>query len=534
MPHVITQSCCKDASCVAVCPVDCIRPARDEVFVDTSMLFIDPGVCIDCGACVDACPVDAIQYDADLPASSTWLEQMNADYFRSHPLHSDFSSDAPAHPGVDAGALRVAIVGAGPAACYAAAELLESDGVEVALFERLPTPYGLIRAGVAPDHQDTKSVTRLFERAFDSDRLDCHLNVAVGRDITHADLLAHHHAVVYAVGASASRRLGIPGEDLAGCVAAADFVGWYNGHPDHADREFDLAGPTVVIVGNGNVSLDVARMLVLDARSVAVTDTADHALLALDRSTVEEVVILARRGPRHAAFSVAEFAALGELPRIDVVIESDDLAAEAGDDVETTWKLKTARAFAARSRTEGNKRIVFRFGVDPVRLRGSEAVDGIEIETPAGTEVIDTALVIRSIGYRGEAVTDLPFDDDAAVVPNDRGRVLGADGGPLDGVYVTGWIKRGARGVIGSNRTCAKETVDRLWSDHDAGRLTRDVRGAAAVRNLLRGRSIEPVDWDGWRRIDAAERDAVAATGRPRRKLTALDELVVAASPRPE
>ena len=492
------------------------------------MLFIDPETCIDCGACLTECPVDAIYFDEDLPASSATFAKMNADYFEAHPLASDFTSEPAAHPGVEAGALRVAIVGAGPAACYAAAELLESDGVEVNMFERLPTPYGLIRAGVAPDHQDTKSVTRVFGRAFQTDRLTCHLNVEVGRDLSHDELVSHHDAVIYAVGASASRLLDVPGETLDGCAAAGDFVGWYNGHPDHVDHQFDLTGPRVVIVGNGNVSLDVARMLLLDDDALHATDAADHAVTALRNSGVKEVVLLARRGPRHAAFSVAEFLALGDLPGVDVVIDSTDLDAKPGDDVETRWKLAAAREFAKRPRTAVNKRIVFQFQAKPLRLLGTHRVDAIEIDTPAGIQTIDTSFVLRSIGYRGEAIGDLPFDEDAAIVPNDGGRVLDADGTPVYGVYVTGWIKRGPRGVIGTNRACAKQTVAQLWSDYDAGRL--NPRIDHDVRGLLAERGISAADWDGWRRIDAFERDAGAAAGRPRRKITSRVELMAVAS----
>lgn len=530
MPHVITQSCCKDGSCVPVCPVDCIRPARDEAFTDTAMLFIDPETCIDCGACLSECPVDAIYYDEDLPPSSAQFATMNADYFRAHPLRSDFSSELPPHPGVDRGALRIAVVGAGPAACYAANLLLESDGVEVSVFERLPTPYGLIRAGVAPDHQDTKSITRVFEQAFLSDRATWHLNVDVGRDLTHDELLANHHAVIYAVGAADSRRLEIPGEELRGCVAAADFVAWYNGHPDHVGHGFDLTGRRVVIVGNGNVSLDIARMLLLDAGSLAVTDAAEHAVVALQKGAAEEVVILARRGPRHAAFSVAEFLALGNLPGVDVVIDSSDLHDEPGDDVETRWKLRVAREFATRPQTPGNKRITFKFRAAPLRLLGDEEVEAIEIDTPTGIQIIETPMVLRSIGYRGQAVADLPFDDDSAIVPNDRGRVFGGDGLPICGIYVAGWIKRGARGVIGTNRACAAETVEQVWSDYDAGRLARDIQSPDTVRRLLAERGITPLDWAGWRRIDAAELDNGVTARRPRQKFTSRAELMAAAS----
>jgi ferredoxin/flavodoxin---NADP+ reductase len=300
---VITQNCCKDASCVPVCPVDCIRPLDDS----TDMLFIDPETCIDCGACMDECPVDAIYYDEDLPAEQLNFLQMNAEYFRQHPLEPAALMAPQKHAPVAPGALRVAIVGAGPAACYAAAELVEIDNVEVNVFERLPTPFGLIRYGVAPDHQNTKAIVRIFERMFAIDRATCYLNVEVGAQISHDELAAHHHAVIYAVGARDGRVLNIPGEDLAGVYRAADFVGWYNGQPDHRAHDIDLTATRAVVIGNGNVALDIARVLLKDPASLAATDIADHALNTLASSGIREVVIVARRGFRDAAFSAGEF-----------------------------------------------------------------------------------------------------------------------------------------------------------------------------------------------------------------------------------
>ena len=529
MPHVITRSCCKDESCVSVCPVDCIRPARGEAFTDTAMLFIDPQTCIDCGACKDVCPVDAIQLDVNLPESLKRFEEMSADYFAAHPLESDFASETPPHPGISAGTLRIAIVGAGPAACYAAAELLESEGVEVSLFEKLPTPYGLVRAGVAPDHQDTKAVTQVFERALGSDRLDCYFNVEVGRDVTHDELAAEHHAVIYAVGAPAPRALEIPGEHLAGSVPAADIVGWYNGHPDHGHHRFDFTGPRAVIVGNGNVSLDVARVLLLDDHAlIAESDAVDHALTALARSAIDEVVILGRREPRHAAFSVSEFLALGSLPGIDIVVDSDDLDVRPGDDVETRWKLEAAREFANRPHDRNQKRIVFTFNATPTHIRGTERVTGLEIATPDGPEVIETSLVIRSIGYRGRPVAGMPFDSGSAVIPNDGGRIVSEQGAPMAGTYVTGWIKRGPSGVIGTNRACAKETVGQLWSDFGSGLLASDGSRRSDLRESLAQRGISALDWSAWQRINAAELSAGAAAHRPRRKITTRSEMMAA------
>ncbi len=531
MSYVITQNCCKDASCIAVCPVDCIRPSgAGGEFTDTEMLFIDPETCIDCGACMEECPVDAIYYEEDLPAELAIFRDMNARYFDRHPLTAGEPVSPADHPAVEPGALRVAVVGAGPAACYAVAALTRTPGVEVDVYERLPTPFGLVRAGVAPDHPHTKSVVDIFNRMFGDSRVGCHFNVQIGRDLTHDDLMAHHHAVIYAVGASHSRELGIPGERLPGNSPAADFVGWYNGHPDHARHEFDLSAERVVIVGNGNVALDAARVLLMDAAELAGTDIAQHALDALSNSSIREVVILGRRSARHGAYSVGEFAALEHLPGIDVVVDTNDLADLPDDDVETTLKLEIARRYAQREATPGNKRIVFRFDTTPVEITGTDRTQGIRVGLAGGaTAVLDTPLILRSIGYRGTPCPGLPFDEDRGVIPNDRGRVIDPDGAPVEGVYVTGWIKRGPRGVIGTNRTCAEETVESLWQDFDGGRLSGQVGNREALRQTLADRGADPVGWKGWRAIDAEERRRGSATKRPRIKFVDIAEMLAAA-----
>ncbi|WP_370501389.1 FAD-dependent oxidoreductase [Mycolicibacterium sp. jd] len=530
MAYVITQNCCKDASCVPVCPVDCIRPTGGPgSFNGVEMLYIDPEVCIDCGACMEACPVDAIHYEEDLPESLERFKEINAAYFERHPLEP-----APAPPGrkrrpIDRGSLRVAVVGAGPAACYAAAELIAIAGVEVDMFERLPTPFGLIRSGVAPDHQLTKSVVDVFEKTFTNDRFRCYLNVEIGKQLSHEDLLNHHHAVIYAVGASESRQLGIPGEDLPGNHPAADFVGWYNGHPDHAEHVFDLSARRAVIVGNGNVALDVARVLLMGTDELARTDVAQHALDALSDSEIEEVVILGRRGPRDAAYSVGEFLALAYLDGVDVVIDSADLESAPDDDIETVLKLNLAREFSQHPPTAGNKRIVFRFLASPVAAEGSGRVERLRILRNGETELIETSLILRSIGYRGTAPAGLPHDPAMGIVPNDQGRVIAPDCNPVPGSYVTGWIKRGPRGVIGTNRACAEETVDALLNDFNDGKLTREVAGRDELQSLITERGATPIDWKGWRAIDAAERQRGVEVSRPRIKfINTTDMLAVA------
>ncbi|MGW5755755.1 4Fe-4S binding protein [Nocardia rhamnosiphila] len=554
MAYVITQRCCNDASCVSECPVDCIRPTPDQPeFATTEMLYIDPDTCIDCGACVDACPVEAIFSEDDLSASLARFREINAAWFERHPLESNLDPIAtPVRPPKDLGTLRVAIVGAGPAAAYAADELLRRCDVQVEMFDRLPTPWGLVRAGVAPDHPGTKTVAGMFESAFRRDTLQYYLNVEVGKHITHEELLAHHHAVLYAVGASSDRRMGIPGEDLPGSHSATEFVAWYNGHPDYADRVFDLSGERAVIVGNGNVALDVARVLTVHPDELAKTDIADHALAALRGSNIREVVVLGRRGPLQAAYTSPEFLALAHLSGVDIVIDPAELELDPASqalldhpDVEPSLKLKYALAeeFAAKPPTEGNKRIVFKYLAAPTALTGTDKVaaleyarnelveeDGILNARPT-SEIgsLPASLVLRSIGYRGQPVPDLPFDDRRAVVPNEHGRVIGADGRPLTGVYVSGWIKRGPRGVIGSNRVDSEETVEGLIADFIAGKLAAPTADRDALRALVRERQPDLVDRVGWKAIDQAERGAGKESGRPRVKFTTLADLLQAA-----
>ncbi|MFF0283142.1 FAD-dependent oxidoreductase [Rhodococcus aetherivorans] len=552
MAYVITQTCCNDASCVAVCPVNCIHPTPEErEFAQTEMLHIDPQACIDCGACADACPVEAIFPEDRLTEAQARFKDINADYYTAHPMPENWIPLTPVPaPPRGQGTLRVAVVGAGPAACYAAQELLERSNVEVDMFDRLPTPWGLVRSGVAPDHPGTKAVTESFEWSFRRDAFALHLDVEVGRDIDHAELLAHHHAVVYATGASADRNLGIAGEDLPGSHAATEFVAWYNGHPDYADRVFDLSGERAVVVGNGNVALDVARILTMDADELARTDIADHALEALRRSNIREVVLLGRRGPAQAAYSNPEFLALGDLNGVDVVVDETELeldpasAALAAADPAVAMRMRLAREYARREPRPGNKRIVFRYLVSPTEIEGTERVtglravrndliagdDGALVARPAGQALhLDAQLVLRSIGYRGVPLPGVPFDERRGIVPNEGGRVTAA--GP--GVYVTGWIKRGPSGVIGTNKACAKETVAALLADFDAGRLARPAGGRRELDRLLGQRRPTRVGLSGWHEIDGAERAAGRAAGRPRVKLTDRARLTDTAAGRP-
>lgn len=532
MTYVITQSCCKDASCVAVCPVDCIGPVgAPGESTDSEMLYIDPAACIDCGACVQECPVGAIYHEDEVPLGQQRFLDINARYFQLHPSAAGPPAPRRDHAPVRPGSLRVAIVGAGPAGCYTAGELTRIGGVQVAMFERLPTPYGLLRAGVAPDHQHTKAIADLFDTALSHPQLQCHFNVEVGRDLTHHELLAHHHAVIYATGASLSRDLGLPGEHLPGSHTAAEFVGWYNGHPDHADAEFALSGQRAVIIGNGNVALDVARIMLTEPDELARTDIAQHAVDALSTSAIREVVILARRGLRDAAFSVGEFLALGDLDGVDVIIEGADMGDDAGDDdAETALKVDIAREFAQRTPTSTHKRIVFRFLTTPVEVIGGGSVAGLHVRTPDGhATVIEASLLLRSIGYRSTPIPGVPFDPASGRVPNDDGRVYDRDGHPAPGIYVTGWVKRGPRGVIGTNRACAEQTVAQLWADFDNGLLTRDIGEPTAISGLLAERGVHPLAWQDWCAIDTAERQRGLDRFRPRDKFVRVADALAAA-----
>lgn len=555
MAYVITQPCCNDAACVNVCPVNCIHPTPDEKpFVTTEMLYIDPVACTDCGACAEECPVEAIQWEKDLDEVDKPYLDINAEYYTKHPIGPDWPEPVK-RPQIDEtlGTLHVAIVGSGPAACYAAMELTANPHVEVDIFDRLPTPYGLVRAGVAPDHPGTKGVTDQFDAVLGKPAVRCHFNVEVGRQVSHEELLAHHHAVIYAVGAAGECALGIPGEDLAGSHAATEFVGWYNGHPDYVDRTFDLSGERAVIVGNGNVALDVARILVTDPEVLAKTDLADHALEALRVSNIREVVVLGRRGPAQAAYSNSELLALGHIPNVDIVVDPEEAVLDAasrafidGEEAEPSQrhKVKQVADLARCSPDPANKRIVLRFLTSPVEILGTDAVESVRVarnemvadtsgrlsaEPSDTTTTLRTGLVLRSIGYRGQPMTGLPFDDRRGAVPNENGRVIDPETGTrVPGVYVAGWIKRGPTGVIGTNKYCSAETVRMLTDDFAAGRLN-DPGDREGMDRLIAERALGVVDYLGWQRIDKTERAEGRTAGRLRTKLITVGSMLAAA-----
>ena len=539
MPHVITQSCCSDGSCVYACPVNCIHPSPDEPgFATAEMLYIDPVACVDCGACVSACPVGAIAPDTRLEPKQLPFIELNASFYPKRegklPPTSKLAPvlEAPYVEPRAGGPLTVAIVGSGPAAMYAADELLTQESVRVNVFERLPTPYGLVRAGVAPDHQSTKRVTKLFDRIAGRRGFRFYLNVEVGSDLTHAELLEHHHAVLYAVGAPNDRRLDIDGMGLPGTATATEVVAWINGHPEYADLPVDLGHERVVIVGNGNVALDVARILTTDPNALARTDISDHALAALRASKVTEVVIAARRGPADSAFTLPEL--IGLTSTCDVVLDAADHdlvlrdLAEASDPLVRN-KLEVLSKLGDASAPVTRPRIRLAYHLTPKRVMGEERADSVAF-TVTGTDEVRTlsaALVLTSIGYRGKPIRGLPFDEAAAVVPNDGGRVIGAPGS-----YVAGWIKRGPTGFIGTNKSCAAQTVHNLVDDYNRGLLSDPV--GRSLDKLVRSRQPDVIDAAGWKAIDAAE-IARGAGVRPRDKFTAVTDMLdtAAAVPTP-
>jgi ferredoxin/flavodoxin---NADP+ reductase len=438
------------------------------------------------------------------------------------------------------GPLRVAVVGSGPAGFYAAAALLDADPpVEVDMIERLPTPWGLVRLGVAPDHPKLKSVSKAFERIALKPGFRFFGNVEVGRDITHADLKELYDAVVYAFGAQTDKRLGIPGEDLPGSWSATEFVAWYNGHPDYQDLLFDLDVERAVVVGNGNVALDVARMLALTPEELDPTDTTDPAIEAIGSSPVREILIVGRRGPAQASWTTQELKEMGELAGADVHVDPTELEGAVEEDTHTQRNMDVLRDFAARKPSGKPTVIRFLFFRSPVAIHGDNKVDSIELvrnrlEERDGRlvavatdehETFECGLVFRSVGYRGIGLPDVPFDESRGTILNEGGRVVGEAG-----TYCAGWIKRGPTGIIGTNKKDATETIALLLEDVAQGRIAhRDEVTAEAVEALLAERDARAVLYQGWTSIDELERAAGEKLGRPRVKLRTWDELLEAA-----
>jgi ferredoxin--NADP+ reductase len=449
--------------------------------------------------------------------------------------------------------LRVAIIGAGPSGFYAAGHLLKNRHhpdlvAQVDLFDRLPTPYGLVRAGVAPDHPKIKSVTRVYEKTAAHPGFRFYGGVELGRDITRDELLQHYHAVIYTVGAQTDRRLWIDGEDLPGSVPATDFVAWYNGHPDASGHHFDLSAKRAVVVGNGNVAIDVARMLLLTPEELKETDTADHAIDGIIAGGVEEVVILGRRGPVQSAFTNPEILELGVMEDVDVIVDPADLELDANSaaaldqagEATARKNVEILRGYAARPLKGAPKRIVLKFFTSPVAIEGDGKVERVVLEKnelvaeggalrakPTGErETLEAGLVFRAVGYKGVELEGVPFDERSGLIRNQAGRVTNDAGMHLHGEYTAGWIKRGPSGVIGTNKKCAHDTVDELLHDLTTNHLSSPVDpDPATIDALLHERVSNLVEWDGWQAIDAAETTAGEPHGRPRVKLVEWDEL---------
>jgi ferredoxin--NADP+ reductase len=451
---------------------------------------------------------------------------------------------------------RIAVIGAGPAGFYACEDLLKQENFEVDLYDALPTPFGLVRAGVAPDHPKIKSVSRRYEKTAAHPGFRFFGCVELGQDITRDELLSRYHAVVYAVGTPWDNRLGIEGEDRPGSHAATEFVAWYNGHPDFAGREFDLSASTAVVIGNGNVALDVARMLVLEPDEVAATDTADHAVEGLGRAQVEHVILLGRRGPAQAAFTNPELLELGELKRCDVVVDPEEVEL---DEHSAAWleqegtaiakrNVAILREYALRRPAGKSHRIELRFLRSPLEVIGDgpdDPVGGLRVVrnriepdergslravATGDEEVIECGLVLRSIGYRGRPLPGVPFDEGRGLIRNAGGRVTTPDGEPIPGEYAVGWIKRGPSGVIGTNKKDATDTVAKIIEDAEGGRLNEPVSpDREAIEPWLRARVPGLVTWDGWRAIDEHEVAQGEPQGRPRVKLVRVPEMIAVA-----
>ncbi len=454
--------------------------------------------------------------------------------------------------GTEARPLRVAIVGAGPAGFYAAEALLKQSNLvcQIDFFNRFPTPFGLVREGVAPDHQSIKAVTRIYDRIAGNPNVRYYGNVTFGSDVLHEDLKQFYDQIVYAVGAQADRRMGIPGEDLIGSMPATAFVGWYNGHPDYRDLDIDLSHERVIVVGNGNVAMDVTRILSIKPDVLAKTDIADYALSKLRESKVREVVMLGRRGPVQAAFTNPELKEFGELEDVDVIVDPADLeldehsATALAEDKAALKNVETLREYAARTARNAPRRIHMRFLVSPVEIIGSDGrMTAVKIERnhlvldsngglrAKGTgvfETIEAGMILRSVGYRGVPLNGVPFDETTFTISNVAGRVVHATSGEaVPGEYVVGWAKRGPSGVIGTNKPDSASTVAAMLEDLPTlPAIPDERRDPEQVLAFLKARKPDFVTYDDWRTLDRHEVAEGTAQGRPRVKVTSVPEML--------
>jgi ferredoxin--NADP+ reductase len=425
--------------------------------------------------------------------------------------------------------------------------------VLIDMFDRLPTPFGLVRGGVAPDHPKIKTVTKVYERTAQNPGFRFFGNVTYGTDLTHDDLTSHYHQVIYAVGAQSDRKMGIPGEDLIGSHAATEFVGWYNGHPDYRHLEFDLSQERVAVIGNGNVAMDVARILASTYDELAKTDIADYALEALKSSRVRDIYMLGRRGPAQAAFTNPELKEMGDLAEAQVIVDPAELDLDphsnhfvlSGDDRNAERNVQTLLRYSQDGDLGKARRIHMRFLVSPTRIDGETSVEAIELVynelyqasdgslRPRATnrrETLPVGMVFRSIGYKGVAIPGVPFDDRAGIIPNAQGRIVDAAAmSTRTGEYVVGWIKRGPSGIIGTNKPDAQDTADQMLEDLAAGKTLKPASPSPeSVTDLLEQRGIRYVTFSDWLRLDQLEQQRGQDLNRPRVKYTTIPEMLQA------
>jgi len=467
--------------------------------------------------------------------------------------------------------LQVAVIGSGPAGLYTAEALIkqsaaldEPRSIRVDVLDRLPTPYGLVRYGVAPDHKSIKSIAEYLRNVLEHEGVHFIGGVHLGDDISREDLLAAYDAVVYATGAMRDRHMGIPGEDLPGSIAATDFVNWYCGHPDVDPSAFTLDAEAVAVIGVGNVAVDVARILARNPEELRETDVSQPVLEALMASKVREVYMIGRRGPAQAKFTTKELRELGELPGVDIAVDASEVDLTAFDATGESARLAEADRhvrgnyavisdWAGRPPAGGARRLTVRFWLKPVEIVGRGAVEGLTLERTrldetgrlTGTgerETLDVQMVLRSVGYQSVPLAGVPFDEQSAIVPNEAGRVLGPDGQPLPGEYVAGWLKRGPTGVIGTNKSDAAETVRSLLADLAGGPGPGQVQlprpgllrmpaaagdaQASPLAQVLAERGTRHISYADWLRIETAEKELAARLGRGARvKLASKEEI---------
>lgn len=449
--------------------------------------------------------------------------------------------------GTDQRPLRVAIIGAGPSGFYAADSLFRAKlPVVIDVFDRLPTPFGLLRGGVAPDHQQMKTVGKYYEKVASTPGFSFFGNVKVGKDITLPELQAHYDVLIFACGAETDRKLGVPGEELPGSSTATAFVGWYNGHPDYRDLNFDLTQKSIAIVGQGNVAIDVARILAKTTQELSTSDIADHAMQALAESKVEEIHLIGRRGPVQSAFTELEIKELGELEDCDVIISPEDMIlnpeSQAELDDPTNNKARKNMGILThlveKPAAGKRKKIVIHFFRSPLEIKGTSAVESIILEKntlsgPSGAQkangtgekiTLNCGVVFRSVGYRGVEIPGVPFDEKRGVFPNQNGRIID-NSSPVSGMYCVGWIKRGPSGVLGTNKPDAVATVESILADLPQlpPCKTPDTK---AMLDILAGRNVRVIRFEDWKRIDQEEQRLGQLVGKPREKFTRVQDII--------